>query len=94
MSHRFQGRVNRLYVQGGDGNSPEEGHCYIRLAGVSVGNDDLFDLRQSHINYNALFSLALSAAVNRDVLQVRTIGEVESVPTGKYPDVSYLVIDW
>jgi hypothetical protein len=86
MTHRFQGLVDRLYV--------DESHCFIRLKGVSASKDDLFDLRQSHTNYNALYSLALAAAVNSSILEIRTIGEVENVTPDAYPGVSYLVVDW
>jgi hypothetical protein len=85
MTHRADGKVDRLYV--------DEGHCYIRLKGVAITKDSLFELRQSHQNYNALYALALAAAVNGYTLEIRTIGEIEDAGDN-YPGVLYLVVDW
>jgi hypothetical protein len=87
MTHRFTGKVDRLYV--------DDGHCYIKLNGVDLTKDSYFELRQGHNNYNALYSLALSAAMNGHALQIRTIGEIESIDKAvAYPGVQYLVVDF
>lgn len=84
MAHEVTGKVARLYVT--------TGHCYIRLTGVTdLPLDGYFDLRQSHENYNALYSLALAAAINKYDLEIRTIGEIDS---SNFAGVDYMVIDW
>lgn len=87
MTHRFTSTVSQLYVN--------SGHCYISLKGIAdPPKDGLFDLPKSHTNYNALYALALTAAVQGYQLQLRTFGEVEAVPDTEYPRVSYLVVEW
>ena len=68
----------------------------IRLTDVTpedapLPQDGYFHLEISHENYNALYSLALLAASNRQRLQIRT--KDEAVPTSVAP-ISYLVLDW
>jgi hypothetical protein len=86
MVHRFSGKVRRLFV--------DREQCFIQLSGIDVSKDSYFQLTANHPNYNAMYSLALSAAINSYVLQVRTAGEVEAVPKDQYPHVRYLVVDW
>jgi hypothetical protein len=85
MAIRAIGRVLRIYTS--------KGVTYIRLdVPTSLQpKDGYFALRQAHINYNALYSLALAAAVNGYDLQIRT--EQEITPT-EYADVWYMVVDW
>jgi hypothetical protein len=83
MANRATGEVERLYVNAGN--------CYIRLTGVSSTQDRYFGLRQTHQNYNALYSLALAAAINNYPLTIRTVGEMNP---NQIPDVQYLVVDW
>ena len=85
MANRATGAVTRLYVT--------EGRTYIRLQipQAEQPKDGYFELMKSHDNYDALYSLALSAAVKGVPLQVRTAGEI--TPTD-YPNVQYLVVDW
>jgi hypothetical protein len=86
MVHRVDAKVAQLYV--------DEGHCYITLKGIpNPPKDSLFDLPKSHTNYNALYSLALAAAVNGYTLGIRTREEIEAHPDA-YPQVVYLVVDW
>ena len=86
MVHRVDAKVAQLYV--------DNGHCYITLQGIpNPPKDGLFNLPQSHANYNALYSLALAAAVNGYTLGIRTVGEIEAHPD-EYPEVTYLVVDW
>ena len=44
-----------------------------------------------HANYNALYSLALAAAVNRLTLSIRATKDI--TPTEE-AEVQYMVIDW
>jgi len=86
MAVRATGRVSRIYATSLG--------TYIRLANIpqeSTPQSGYFLLNQSHPNYNALYSLALLAAVNRYDLQIRTANEI--VPT-EAAEVSYMVVDW
>ena len=83
---RATGKVTRLYVQ------PDE--TVIRLGDTNdvLPLNGYFHLKMSqHKNYNALYSLALAAAVNRYSLQIRVRGEID--PTQE-ANVNYMVIDW
>lgn len=80
------GVVTRLYV-----SSPG---TYIRL---DIGpelqpSSNYFLLQLSHPDYNALYSLALAAAVNRLPLRIRANGDVPL--KGRDCFVSYMVVDW
>jgi hypothetical protein len=86
MAIRADGKVARLY--------PTKGYTYIRLAlaaGVAAPEDGYFKLDQTHPNYNALYSLALLAAVNRYTLTIRT--ESDITPS-EYAVVRYMWVDW
>ena len=85
MAIRAVGRVQRIYTTSGT--------AYVRLDVPAELRplDGYFALRQSHTNYNALYSLALVAAVNGYDLQIRT--QVDISPT-EYADVRYMVVDW
>jgi hypothetical protein len=86
MAVRVRGKVVRLYVRTGEVN--------IRLAGLPAEDtpkDGYFRLQQTHTNYNALYSLALSAAVNRLDLDIRAVDEIDPANVA---DISYMVIDW
>jgi hypothetical protein len=50
-----------------------------------------FALEVGHTNYQALYSLALSAAINRYPLLIRTQGEISSSAKAL---VQYMVVDW
>jgi hypothetical protein len=79
------GKVTRLYVHG-DGTR-------IRLE-VTPDLQPLngyFKLEPSHPNYNAIYSLALSAAVNGYPLHLRTDGEITSAAEAT---ITYAVVDW
>ena len=84
------GRVTRLYVTRSSSN---QGITFIRL-GIPTSDqpkDGYFQLNQSHANYNALYSLALSAAINGYKLRIRT--ESDITPT-EYATVRYMTVDW
>jgi len=80
------GKVSRLYVN--------RGNTSIRLdidwekTGPANG---YFKLRLDHVNYNALYSLALAAAVNRFPLRIRTVKEIVKDDRA---EVEYMVVDW
>jgi hypothetical protein len=79
------GKVIRLYVN--------RGNTSIRLDidSKSAPKDGYFQLRLDHANYNALYSLALAAAVNRIPLRIRT---VEDIVADKRAVIEYMVVDW
>jgi hypothetical protein len=80
------GKVTRLYVT--------KGYVAIRLGGLAADVrplDSYFKLHQTHPNYNALYSLALTAAVNRYDLHIRT--EEDIIPT-ETAEVWYFTVDW
>jgi hypothetical protein len=86
MANRVTGKVDRIYARTGGVN--------IRLADLPASSrpkDGYFLIKQTHENYEALYSLAYTAAVNRYDLQVRTVGEISSAAQAT---VSYLVVDW
>ena len=86
MAVRVKGRVSRIYAS--------EDVTYIRLKDIPTEDtpkDGYFRLFRSHPNYNALYSLALVAAVNRYQLDIRAAGEIEP---SEYADVVYMVVDW
>ena len=88
MSTTAKGTVARLYPSGAG--------TYIKLNGLPPADtpkNGLFFLELRHANYNALYSLALAAAVNRLELMIRIDGD-DIDPAGDYPTVSYMVVDW
>jgi len=86
MANRATGKVARIFAT--------SGRVYVRLADLpadSTPKDGYFQLAQEHPNYDAIYSLALAAAVNRYDLQIRTVDEI--VPT-EYAAVQYMVVSW
>jgi hypothetical protein len=79
------GKVKRIY--------PDDAGTYIELdiRDPDRPKDGYFRLEQSHSNYNALYSLALVAAVNRYSLEIRTVTDVS--PT-EVAVVQYMRVDW
>ena len=67
MATRANGKVSQIYVA--------DKIALFRLSGLptaSAPRNNNFELRKSDQNYNALYSLALSAAINRYDLSVET----------------------
>ena len=85
MAKFYTAKVVRMYV--------DETHLRIRLEGAGKGN---FELPITKPNYNSLYSLALSAALNRLPLTVRVKRAHEDRPavTEDPVDISYLTIQW
>lgn len=83
--HDFIGKVARLYVREGATN------IRLELPIAERAADTYFVLPQTHENYNALYSLALTAAVNGYDLWVRTTDDVDANDPA---EVRYLVVDW
>jgi hypothetical protein len=90
MAVNATGKVKRLYVTYG---ASGRGLTFVRLEipATEQPKESYFRLDQNHPNYNALYSLALSAAINGYRLRIRTEGEI--VPT-ETPTVRYMVVDW
>jgi hypothetical protein len=85
MADRIRATVNRLYVR-------QEGtNIRLDMPADEAPLDGYFTLQATHPNYYSLYSLALSAAINRYPLLVRVVGEI--VP-GKPVNINYLVVDW
>ena len=84
MAIRAKGTVARLY--------PNSEGCYIRLdySGVKP-KDGYFFLDKDHGNYNALYSLAVAAAINRDKLTIRTKADIDP---NEHAKTVYMVVDW
>jgi hypothetical protein len=85
MATHFTGKVERIYAT--------EGRTYVRLR-IPVSQqpqNNYFELEQSHVNYNAIYSLALTAAINGYDLLIRTIGDVAP---GAPARVRYMVVTW
>ena len=92
MARAVTGRVNRIYPNLGDG-------VRIRLSGIpaeDTPSDGYFPLQDAHPNYNALYSLALVAAVNKYNLTIRIQGptDVDIDPSVPSPPVSYMYVDF
>ena len=90
MAVQAKGKVKRLYPS----YETTKGKTYIRLelpASVVAPKDGYFFIETSHPNYNALYSLALVAAVNRYELAIRT---AQDISNQDYAKVEYMVVDW
>lgn len=79
------GRVIRL--------SPRSQTTYIRLDldAKDRPKDGFFELKLDNENYNALYSIALAAAVNRLPLTIRTVSDIVSTD---FAMVQYMSVDW
>jgi hypothetical protein len=79
------GKVARIYAA--------DGLTYIKLdiPEAKQPENGYFQLDKTHSNYNALYSLALVAAVNRKDLQIRTASDVKRTEPAV---VLYMVVDW
>lgn len=89
MTVRVTGKVARLFVS----RLSSGGVTFIRLQVPASEQpmDGYFRLDQSHPNYNALYSLALSAAINGYPLSIRTVTDITPTEHGV---VRYMVVDW
>ncbi len=86
MAVHARGKVTRLYTS--------KNYVAIRLATPPDEVEPLsgyYMLRTTHPNYNALYSLALAAAVNGVSLTIRTEQEITPQATA---EVWYFVADW
>jgi hypothetical protein len=88
MAIRVSGTVERIYVRA----EPEAG-TIVRLSipDAEAPKEGYFRIELDHPNYFALYSLALSAAINRYRLQIRTKADINPNETAL---VSYMVVDW
>lgn len=85
MANRATGVVERIYARA------EQVNIRLAIPAAQRPADGYFALLQSHPNYQALYALALSAAINRYPLLIRATGEIVSTETAT---VEYLVVDW
>ena len=102
MANRVKGLVTRLYVRGDPAADadPAQPATPEGTPGVAIRLDipeadspqnGYFKLELDHPNYFALYSLALSAAINRYPLSIRTH---EAITPDAVAIVSYMVVDW
>jgi hypothetical protein len=85
MANTAKGLVDRLFV------SSDNTNIRLQIPEAQSPADGYFALEVGHTNYQALYSLALSAAINRYPLLIRTQGEISS---GAKALVQYMVVDW
>ncbi len=89
MANFVKGRVKKLY--------PSHQGCFVAIEYLPEfeskprPEDNYFEIKLSHPNYNSLYSLAVAAAVNHYVLSIGT--RVSISPTTN-TEVWYLVVDW
>lgn len=85
MSNKAQGRIERLY--------PAQDGTYFQLKPYTgpAPKDRYFHLALSHDNYNAIYALLLTAAVNRYEVKVRLEGDIDASKRG---EVAYVYVDW
>ena len=86
MAYWVEGTVSRLY--------PNSQGCYIRLSGIAASATPrygYFNLKLTHANYDALYSLILAAAINGYKLGIRTNSTITS---RSYAEVSYVTVNW
>ena len=90
MAVHAKGKVKRIYPT----YETTRARTYIALELPSTAvapKDGYFVIESTHPNYNALYSLALVAAVNRYELTIRAAAEITSQA---HANVEYLVVDW
>ena len=88
MAFRAQGKVSRIYPT-------SDGNVNIRLANIPADDtpqDGYFTLTKDHPNFNALYSLALVAAVNRYDLNIRARGN--DIVAGQPTNIGYMTVDF
>jgi hypothetical protein len=86
MANSITAKVSRIFAT--------SNRTAIRLHapdGAAVPLNGYFSLRLTHPNYNALYSLALVAAVNGYDLRIRATAEID--PTEE-AEVAYMVVNW
>ena len=79
------GRVTRLYVRN------EGTNIRLEIPDNEQPKEKYFLLELNHPNYNALYSLALSAAVNGYLLLIRTKTDISP---DEVATVEYMLVDW
>lgn len=84
-ANKVSGRVVRLYVRDNGTN------VRLEIPTEKQPLENYFLLELSHPNYNALYSLALSAAINGYVLLIRTKADIDP---NAVATVEYMLVDW
>ena len=86
MAAKVNSEVARIHPRGNGAG------VFIRLKKPShKPKDGCFELKNSHPNFNALYSLTLVAAANRQKLQIRTRENI--VPTSR-AEILDMYLDW
>lgn len=85
-----KGKIARLHASA----EKSVGRTYLRLdlpPAVKGPKDGYFFIETTQSNYNALYSLALAAAINRYAVAVQTEKEITADAQAK---VASLIVDW
>lgn len=86
MATLVTGKISQVY--------PDDKGCYISLAGIAsnaVPKSGLFQLKLTHPNYNSLYSLILSAAINHYDITVKAAREITRT---SFSEIRYLKVEW
>lgn len=87
MTTQVSGQVSNIWVNA-------DGDAVVKLAGLSgtsAPRNSNFNIKRNYRNFNALYSLALSAAINRYNLVILTTKSIKSTENGI---VKELWVDW
>lgn len=85
MLHKFTGKVKRIY------SHTDATRFWLDIILDPSPFENYFVLKLDHPNYNALYSLALSAAINGYTLTIRTTADIIKDEPAV---VQYMVVDW
>lgn len=79
-----RGKITRIY--------PDPIQCYIQLDTQNPRpKDGYYKLLLSHANYNAIYSLCLSAAINDMEVKIRAESDIIS---SEHAEVNYATVDY
>ena len=89
MASVVKGKISKLY--------PNQDSCYVGLLNLAANRQPkgkYFRLRLTHKNYNAIYSLMLSAAVNRSEISIKTPVNPADLNKTNYPEIDYVQVEW
>mgnify|MGYP001110167387 CR=1 FL=1 len=83
MTDSVHGKITRVYT--------DENQVYIKSDAVLKPKSGYFRLLLTHPNYNAVYSLLLSSAINKKTVKLRTMQDIS--PT-EYGEINYVSVDF
>jgi hypothetical protein len=89
MASVVKGKVSVLY--------PTQNGCYVKLLDLAANRQPkskYFLLQLPHKNYNAIYSLLLSAAINRLVISIKTPVNPADLNKTYSPEIDYVQVEW